>query len=166
KTEPELLFEGSGENAPHRMTLPPDGMHNLIDCCTLGSTQHRDHRVLLRWALCVRCWLRLRQRLNCRPQLIDQRPAVADLPPLLDTGKSVPQGQQPLAVERGGMQFLVRSDDNLTLIHCGWRLAAQRNPVIADDIDAHGWGLLIDPGGCRRDPHSRSLRRPKPLDSG
>ena len=65
------------------------------------------------------------------------------------------------------MQILLRSDGNLTLIHCGWRLAAERDPVIADDIDAHGWVLLIDPAAAAAgDPHSRSLRRPKPLHSG
>jgi AhpD family alkylhydroperoxidase len=32
----------------------------------------------LRWALPVGCRLRLRQGLDCRPQLIDQRPTVAN----------------------------------------------------------------------------------------
>ena len=59
---------------------------------------------------------RVRQHLDCRPQLIDQRVAVADLLALLDTGQSVPQRQQPLAAELGGVQFLVRCDDNLALI--------------------------------------------------
>jgi hypothetical protein len=93
------------------MTLPPGGARHFIDRCALQSTQHRDHRVLLRWALRVR-W-RLRQGFDCRPQLIDQRPAVANLPPFLDTRQSIPQGQQPLAVERGGVRFLVRGDGNL-----------------------------------------------------
>src|SRR5207253_8371329 len=79
---------------------------------------------------------------------IDQCPAVANLPPFLDIGQSVPQGQQPLAAERGGVQFLVRSDGNLTLIHCGRRFAAERDSVIADDVDAHGWVLLIDPAAA------------------
>jgi hypothetical protein len=43
------------------------------------------------------------------------------------------------------MQVLVRSDNDLTLIHCGRWLATRRDAVIADDIDAHGWALLIDP---------------------
>jgi hypothetical protein len=42
-----------------------------------------------------------------RPQLIDQRVAVADVPPLLDIGQDVPQRQQSLATEPGRVQFLV-----------------------------------------------------------
>ena len=42
--------------------------------------------------------------------------------------------QQPLAAERDGVQFFVRSDCNLALIHGGRRLAAQRDSVIADSI--------------------------------
>src|SRR5215472_18842847 len=89
---------------------------------------------------------RVRQRLNRQPQLIDQRLAVADLSTLLDTGQSVPQCQQPLAAERGGVQFLTRRDGNLALVHCGWRLAAEGDSVIADDVDAHGWVLLLSSG--------------------
>jgi hypothetical protein len=47
------------------------------------------------------------------------------------------------------MQFLVRSDGNLALVNCGRRFAAKHDPVIADNVDAHGWVLLIDP---RRPP--------------
>jgi len=47
------------------------------------------------------------------------------------------------------MQFVVRRDGNLA-VDCGRRLAAQRNPVIADDVDAHWWVLLIGPGDCCR----------------
>jgi hypothetical protein len=43
------------------------------------------------------------------------------------------------------MQLLIRSDGNLAVIDCRGRLAAQRNPVIPDDIDAHEWVLLINP---------------------
>src|SRR6516165_3740965 len=65
------------------------------------------------------------------------------------------------------MQFLVRGDGNLAVIDCGRRLAAQRDSVIADDVDPHGSVLLIDPGGgAASDPHTRSLRRPKPVHSG
>src|ERR1700739_4548698 len=65
------------------------------------------------------------------------------------------------------MQFVVRRDGNLAVIDCGRRLAAQRNPVIADDVDAHWWVLLIGPAtAAAGDPHSRSLRRPKPVYSG
>jgi hypothetical protein len=48
------------------------------------------------------------------------------------------------------MQFLVRCDDNLALIHRGRRLAAEGDAVIANDVDAHGWGLLVAPAQCRR----------------
>src|SRR5215813_13885735 len=65
--------------------------------------------------------------------------SIADLFPLFDTGQSIPQSQQPLAVQRGGVQFLVRGDGNLALIHCRRRLAAQRDSIIADDVDAHEW---------------------------
>jgi hypothetical protein len=49
---------------------------------------------------------RLGQGLDRRPQLINRR-AIADLYPLGDAGQSVPQRQQPLAGERGGVQFLL-----------------------------------------------------------
>jgi transposase len=64
---------------------------------------------------------------------------------LLDVGQSVPQGQQPLAAEPGRVQFLVRRDDNLALIHCRRPLAAESDSVIANDVDAHGCGLLFAP---------------------
>src|ERR1700716_4267333 len=37
--------------------------------------------------------LRVRQHFDCRPQLIDQRVAVANFPSLFDAGQSVPQRQ-------------------------------------------------------------------------
>jgi Zinc-binding dehydrogenase len=49
------------------------------------------------------------------------------------------------AAEPGGVQFLIRSDGNLAVIECGRRLATQRDSVVADDVNAHGWVLLIDP---------------------
>src|SRR6516165_9522773 len=65
------------------------------------------------------------------------------------------------------MQFLIRSDDDLALIEGRRRLAGQRDSVIANDIDTHGWGLLICPtAGAAGDPHSRSLCRAKPVYSG
>src|SRR6516225_9043143 len=104
--------------------------------------------------------------LDCRPQLIDQRPTVANLPPLFDTMQSIPQRQQPLAADWRRVQFLIRSDGNLTVIHCGRRFIAERDSVIADDVDAHGWVLLIDPAAAAAgDPHRRSRRRPKPVYS-
>jgi len=42
------------------------------------------------------------------------------------------------------MQFPVRSHCNLDLIDCRRRLAAEGDSVIADDVDAHGWVLLVD----------------------
>jgi hypothetical protein len=52
----------------------------------------------------VRVW----QGLDRLPQLIDQRLAVANFSPFLDTGQSIPQRQQPLATEQGDVQFLLR----------------------------------------------------------
>src|SRR5215469_12677052 len=71
---------------------------------------------------------------------------------LLSTpGQRVPQCQKPLAVERGGQQFLFRRNDHLAVIDCGWRFAAQRDAVIADDVGAHGWVLLVgSTARCRR----------------
>jgi len=66
-------------------------------------------------------------------------------PSLWDARQSVPQCQQPLGAERGRVQLLVRCNGNLAVIDCRRRLAAQRDSVIADDIDAHEWVLLIDP---------------------
>ena len=71
--------------------------------------------------------------------------SIADFLSLFDTGKGVPQRQQPLGAERGSVQFLVRCNDNLAVIDCRRRLAAQRDAVIADEIDAHEWVLLFDP---------------------
>src|SRR5690349_7563708 len=89
--------------------------------------------------------------------MTDQRRAVANLFPPLDTGQSIPQGQQPLGTEWRGMQFLFGSDGNLTLIYCGRRLAAQRDPVSADDVDAHGWVLLIHPAAAAAVTHTHAL---------
>src|SRR5262249_7711551 len=71
---------------------------------------------------------------------------------LLSTpGSAFHNARSRFAVERGGLQFLLRRDDNLAVTDCGRRLAAQCDAVIADDIGAHGWVLLVDPvGRCRR----------------
>src|ERR1700751_1644432 len=50
------------------------------------------------------------------------------------------------------MQLLVRCNGNLAVIKYRRRPAAQRDPVVADDIDAHDWVLLIDRRRFRRDP--------------
>src|SRR5208282_85778 len=82
----------------------------------------------------------------------DQRIAVADLRLLLDTGECIPQRQQALAAEPGGVQLLPRGNGNFALGHGGWRLAAHGDSIIADDVNAHGWVLLIDLRGCAGDP--------------
>jgi len=79
----------------------------VVLATSLRSTQHRNNRVLLRPALRVRLWLGVRQQLDRRPQLIDQRLAVANFPPPFDTGQSIPQRQKLLTAEPGCMQFLV-----------------------------------------------------------
>src|SRR5580700_8481445 len=134
------------------MTLPAGHARHLVDRCPFRQTQHGNHHVLLRGPLRVGLRLRVRQGLDCRPQLIEQRIAVANLLSLFDPGQSVPQRQQPLGAERGSVQLLVRCNGNLAVIDCRRRLAAQRDSVVADDIYAHEWVLLIDPAAVRRDP--------------
>jgi hypothetical protein len=73
----------------------------------LGAAQHRNDLALLGRPFHVGLRFRLRQYLDRRPRLIDQRRAITDLPPLLDTGQSVPQRQQPLRAQWGGVQFLL-----------------------------------------------------------
>src|SRR6516164_10173710 len=144
-SEPELLLQGSREDAANGMTLPAGHARHLVNRCPLGLTQHCNHHILLRGALRTGLRLRVRQHFDCRPQLIDQRVAVANLPSLWDARQSVPQRQQRLGAERGSVQLLVRCNGYLAVIDCRRRLAAQRDSVVADDIDAHEWGLLIDP---------------------
>src|SRR5439155_26088695 len=91
----------SREDAANGMALPAGHARHLVDRCSLGLTQHRNHYVLLRGALRVGLRLGVRQHLNRRPQLVDQGVAVANFLSLFDTGQSVPQRQQPLAAERG-----------------------------------------------------------------
>src|SRR5215469_10989958 len=75
----------------------------------------------------------------------------------IDTGQSIPQCKQPLTAQSRCVQLLLRSDGDLALIDCGRPLAAERDPVIADDVDAHEWVLLMDPAaGAAGGPHSRS----------
>src|SRR6266850_4615021 len=145
KGEPELFLQGSQEDPANGMTLPAGHARHLINRCTLGLTQHCNYHILLGGALRVGLRLRDRQQFDGRPQLIDQRVAVANLPSLFDTGQSVPQRQQPLGAERSSMQFLLGCNGNLAVIDCRRRLAAQRDSVTADDIDAHEWVFLYDP---------------------
>src|SRR5947207_6169842 len=150
--EAELLLQRSRKETAHRVPLPTHSARDFADGCALGSLQHCDHRLLLRWGLRVGRLVRVRQRLDCRPQLIDQRIAVTDLRLLLGTRERVPQRQQAFAAEPGGMQLLPRGNSNFALVPGGRRLAAQGDSVIANDIDAHRWGLLIDLRGCAGDP--------------
>ena len=101
------------------MALPAGHARHLVDRCTLGLTQHCNHHILLRGALRVGLRLRVRQQFDCRPQLIDQRVAVANLLSFFDAGQGVPQRQQPLGAERGSVQLLVRCNGNLAVIDCG-----------------------------------------------
>ena len=91
--QPELLLEGSREDATYRVTLPTRRACHLGNRDTLGSTQHRDHLGLLRGAL--RIWLALRIRLKLGIPLglrIRQRlkrgppPGWGRLEPLADVG--------------------------------------------------------------------------------
>src|SRR5580693_6218060 len=129
------------------MTLPAGHARHLVDRRPFGQPQHRNHYILLRGGLPVGLRLGVRQGLDCRPQLIDQRLAVANLLSLFDTGQSVPQRQQPLGAERGSVQLLVRCNGNFAVVDCCRRRAAQRNSVVPDDIDAHEWGAPDRPGG-------------------
>jgi hypothetical protein len=42
-------------------------------------------------------------------------------------------------------QLRTRSDRNLALIDCGRWLTAEGDSGIANDVDAHGWVLLLEP---------------------
>jgi hypothetical protein len=55
------------------------------------------------------------------------------------------------------MQLLVRSDGNLAVTDCRRRLAAQHDSVIGDNVDAHGWVLLTDPGAVPPVTHTHAL---------
>jgi hypothetical protein len=83
-----------------RIRLPP------------AESQLRIRLPLPGWSLQLPVW----QGLDCRPQLIDQRVAVANLLSLFDTGQSVPQRQQPLGAEQGSVQILIRCNGNLAVI--------------------------------------------------
>ena len=50
----------------------------------------------------------------------------------------VPQRRCRLPVEPDRAQLLVRGDDDLALIDCRRRLAAEGDSVNANDVDAHG----------------------------
>ena len=52
----------------------------------------------------------------------------------------------------GSVQLLIRSDGNLAAIDCRGRLAAQRDSVAADDVDAHEWVPCLTRRRFRRDP--------------
>src|ERR1700731_5110131 len=93
ESEPGFFLQGPREDAAHGMTLPAGHAPHLVDRRPFGQPQHRNHYILLRGGLRVGLRLGVRQALDCRPQLIDQRVAVANLLSLFDTGQSVPQRQ-------------------------------------------------------------------------
>ena len=132
------------------MTLPAGHARHLVHRCPRGQKQHRNHHILLGGALRVGLRLGIRQGLDCRPQLIDQRVAVANFLSLFDIGQSVPQRQQPLGAERGRAQLLVRCNGNFSVIDCRRRLAAEGDSVIANDVDAIWWGLVVPSAKYRR----------------
>src|SRR5205085_6016941 len=77
----------------------------------------------------------------CLPQGYDDggfSGATMDRPALQRLLADIAAGRVDTVVERGSVQSFLRGDDNLALIHCGWRLAAQRDSVMANDVDAHG----------------------------
>src|SRR5262249_52977209 len=111
---------------------------------------YRDHYApRMNWRVKLPITLNEQNRGGALAQEIDQRLTVVDPPPPFYTRPSVPQCPQPLAAERGGGQFLFRRDGNLARVHCDWCLVAERDSVIADDVDAHGWVLLLSRGRCR-----------------
>src|SRR3984893_14558603 len=57
-----------------------------------------------------------------------------------------------MPLSRAALQLLPPRKTNCALVHGGRRLAAQGDSVLANDVDAHRWGLLIDLRGCAGDP--------------
>src|SRR5437763_8638452 len=47
ESEPELLLQSAGEEAPDRVPLPTHGGRDLVDGSPLGAAQHRNNLVLL-----------------------------------------------------------------------------------------------------------------------
>ena len=87
------------DKTPHTVwRCHPRNTRHFPDRGSLGSLQHRDDLALLRRTLRVRLWLRVRQGLNRRPQLIDQLIAAADLPAFLIPGTAFhnPKSRLPL----------------------------------------------------------------------
>jgi hypothetical protein len=77
--------------------------------------------------------------------LHDQRVPVANFPPLFDTGQSIPQRQQLLAANAGGVQFRVRKDCNLALIDCRRRFAGWCVQTLRLALATPGSGLRSKP---------------------
>jgi hypothetical protein len=102
--------------------------------------------------------LRVGQCFDRRPQLIDQCCAIADLAPLFDIGQRIPQPQQVLAAEPGRAQFRVGREDNLVVTDRGRRLAADGDPIIAKNVDAHGWSPCLPRHNADGD-HTHALFR-------
>ena len=124
------------DKTPHTVwRCHPRNTRHFPDRGSLGSLQHRDDLALLRRTLRVRLWLRVRQGLNRRPQLIDQLIAAADLPAFFDTGHSIPQCQEPLTAKGAACDSSCEATAISPFTGCGRCVAAQRDSVIADNID-------------------------------
>jgi hypothetical protein len=86
------FFFSVPENTPRTVwRCQPVAIATSSTVAPRGSPQHRNHLALLRWSLCIGWRFWVWQGVDCQPQLIDQRIAVADLLPLFDAGQSVPQ---------------------------------------------------------------------------
>jgi len=91
----------------------------------------------------------------CRMQAPD--PAISRLPTTADL--SAHRGRQPSSVFSAPGKAIhnarsrlpqVRNNDDLALIDCGQRLAAQGDSVIANDVNAHGGFSWLPRPQCRR----------------
>jgi hypothetical protein len=98
----------------------------FVDRCPLGQTQHRNHHLLLGGGLRVGLRLGVRQGLDCRPQLIDQRVAVANFLSLFDIGqpgRALASAALGASLTRGGAaRVLVRTWDTVKLAAFKWTL--------------------------------------------
>ena len=71
-------------------------------------------------------------------------PAQAPAQPT-NAGPVQPWGLPPLPAGVGPVEKFADIHDTPAVIDCRRRLAAQRDPVVANNIDAHEWVLLIGP---------------------
>lgn len=117
---PSFFLQSARKDAANRVGLPSRGRPHLVDSGAFGPAQHRDLRRLLRGPR----RLRIGQRLQGRPQPIQQSLTIAHLAYRIDTWQAIPQGEQSLIVERCGSQLLKRSNNDLILARRGRRLGA------------------------------------------